>query len=166
MEGAPSPVSLRPKARPARVLLTPPLGTGCPPGCPRRLAGVWGGPWVGAGSSTRGAATSGGLRGCASSGEAVGSHGGNNLCNDMWSEVELLTALKEQDTDCSALNYFTNFIGIALPSPQMQQLFATAQRFGAGDEGGSCEHGDKGSVGREDAVVRAGFGWGGDSNIL
>lgn len=89
--------------------------------------------------------------------EAVGSCGGNDLCNDMWSEVVLLTALKEQDTNRSALNYFVSFVGIASPSPEMQQLFATAQRFGAGGEGGSCEHGDKGTVGREDAAVRAGF---------
>lgn len=75
----------------------------------------------------------------------------------MWSEVELLTALKEQDTNCSALNYFISFAGIASPSPEMQQLFATAQRFGAEGEGGSCEHGEKGTMEREDAVVYPGF---------
>lgn len=54
--------------------------------------------------------------------------GGNDLCNDTWSAVELLAALKEQDANRSALNYFIgSFIGIASPSPEMQQLFATAQ---------------------------------------
>lgn len=85
-----------------------------------------------AGSSTPETATPGGLRACASSEGAVGSCEGNNLCNDMWSEAELLTALKEQDTDLSALNDFISFIGIASPSPEMQQLFATAQHFGTG----------------------------------
>lgn len=82
---------------------------------------------------------------------------GNELCDDMWSEVELLTALKEQDTNHSALNYSVSSVGIASPSHEMQQLFATAQYFGAGGKGGSCEHGDKGAMGREDTSVRAGI---------
>lgn len=83
----------------------------------------------------------------------MGSCWGNKLYDDMWSEAELLTALKEQDTDLSALNYFVSFIGIASPSLEMQQLLATAQHFGTGGEVGSCEHGDKGTMWREFAAV-------------
>lgn len=92
--------------------------------------------------------------------------GKNDLYNDMWLKVELPTALKEKDTNCSALNYFISFIGIASPSPEMQQLFVTAQCCGARGEGGSSSMVTRGLwAGRMQQSVLE-FGWGSDSNIL
>lgn len=130
-------------------LLTPLLGTSCRPGCrgrgrPRGFCWEQH-PW---GDYIRRSE-----RLCLEWG-AVGK---NSLCNDMWSELMLLTVLKEYDTHSPALNYFLSFVAIASPSPEMQQLFATAQCLGAGGKGGSCKRGVKGTVGRENAAIHGGI---------
>lgn len=67
----------------------------------------------------------------------------------------LFKALEEHDTHSSTLNFFISFI--ASPSPEMQQLFATAQCLGAGGKAGSCKHSVKGTVGREDSAIHGGI---------